>query len=140
METELAVEPQSLKKLSFKSVKRILDLFSHFHSQFRPPDPERDYILLMRSSGFSRGVSKYRGVASSGGTNCCLLMFLFVRKDTPGPGTSGTPADCAYLCISKTLSPRVTNGINKGSNCCYHIFSTMSNWFCFSEGNLDKES
>ncbi|KAL6550232.1 hypothetical protein OROMI_020720 [Orobanche minor] len=63
METELAVEPQSLKKLSFKSVKRILDLFSPFHSQFPPPNPERDYILLMRSSGFSRGVPKYRGVA-----------------------------------------------------------------------------
>ncbi|KAL6556875.1 hypothetical protein OROHE_006751 [Orobanche hederae] len=82
METELAVEPQSLKKLSFKSVKRILDLFSPFHSQFPPPNPERDYILLMRSSGFSRGVPRYRRVASSGGTNCCLLMILFVRSAT----------------------------------------------------------
>ncbi|KAL1806535.1 hypothetical protein ACET3Z_029603 [Daucus carota] len=37
----------------------------------------------------------------------------------------GTPADCASLGISKTLFPRVPDlvisGINKGSNCGYHI-------------------
>ena len=36
-----AVEPQSLKKLSFKSLKRALDLFSPLHSHLAPPDPER---------------------------------------------------------------------------------------------------
>lgn len=40
MESELPVEPQSLKKLSFKSLKRSLDLFSPIHSQLPPPDPE----------------------------------------------------------------------------------------------------
>ncbi|XP_010259551.1 PREDICTED: protein pleiotropic regulatory locus 1-like [Nelumbo nucifera] len=34
------VEPQSLKKLSFKSLKRALDLFSPIHGHFAPPDPE----------------------------------------------------------------------------------------------------
>ncbi|CAJ1925570.1 unnamed protein product [Sphenostylis stenocarpa] len=38
---------------------------------------------------------------------------------------SGTPADCASLGISKTLFPTVpdlvVSGINKGSNCGYHI-------------------
>lgn len=38
---ELPVEPQSLKKLSFKSLKRSLDLFSPLHAQFPPPDPHR---------------------------------------------------------------------------------------------------
>lgn len=35
------VEPQSLKKLSLKSVKRALDLFAPVHGQFPPPDPQR---------------------------------------------------------------------------------------------------
>nr|KJB44715.1 hypothetical protein B456_007G268100 [Gossypium raimondii] len=35
------VEPQSLKKLSLKSLKRTLDLFSPIHGQFAAPNPER---------------------------------------------------------------------------------------------------
>ena len=35
------VEPQSLKKLSLKSLKRALDLFSPIHGQFAAPNPER---------------------------------------------------------------------------------------------------
>ncbi|CAN4125705.1 unnamed protein product [Withania somnifera] len=38
MESEFPVEPQSLKKLSFKSLKRSLDLFSPLHGHFPPPD------------------------------------------------------------------------------------------------------
>jgi len=38
------VEPQSLKKLSFKSLKRALDLFAPLHGQFPPPDPERSVL------------------------------------------------------------------------------------------------
>ncbi|KAK6930653.1 WD40 repeat [Dillenia turbinata] len=38
VEMEL-VEPQSLKKLSFKSLKRALDFFSPLHSNLPPPDP-----------------------------------------------------------------------------------------------------
>jgi len=40
MEVE-TVEPQSLKKLSFKSLKRALDLFSPVHGHLAPPDAER---------------------------------------------------------------------------------------------------
>ncbi|KAH6837985.1 pleiotropic regulatory locus 1 [Perilla frutescens var. hirtella] len=46
MESELPVEPQSLKKLSFKSLKRALDLFSPTHGQFPPPDPESKKIRV----------------------------------------------------------------------------------------------
>ena len=35
------VDSQSLKKLSFKSLKRALDLLSPIHDQLAPPDPER---------------------------------------------------------------------------------------------------
>ncbi|KAK2986021.1 hypothetical protein RJ640_022769, partial [Escallonia rubra] len=41
MEMELPVEPQSLKKLTFTSTKRALDLFSPVHAHLPPPDVER---------------------------------------------------------------------------------------------------
>lgn len=41
------VEPQSLKKLSFKSLKRALDLFSPLHGHLAPPDPERFTLKSM---------------------------------------------------------------------------------------------
>ncbi|KAF8402448.1 hypothetical protein HHK36_013405 [Tetracentron sinense] len=41
------VEPQSVKKLSFKSLKRALDLFSPIHGHFAPPDPESDCICRL---------------------------------------------------------------------------------------------
>ncbi|XP_060218662.1 protein pleiotropic regulatory locus 1 [Lycium barbarum] len=44
MESEVPVEPQSLKKLSFKSLKRSLDLFSPLHGHFPPPDPQSKKI------------------------------------------------------------------------------------------------
>ncbi|KAG4131830.1 hypothetical protein ERO13_D09G239000v2 [Gossypium hirsutum] len=40
------VEPQSLKKLSLKSLKRALDLFSPSHGQFAAPDSERFHLYL----------------------------------------------------------------------------------------------
>ncbi|XP_010269564.1 PREDICTED: protein pleiotropic regulatory locus 1 [Nelumbo nucifera] len=40
------VEPQSLKKLSFKSLKRALDLFSPIHGHFAPPDPESKKLRI----------------------------------------------------------------------------------------------
>ncbi|KAK6140617.1 hypothetical protein DH2020_025646 [Rehmannia glutinosa] len=46
MDSELPVEPQSLKKLSFKSMKRALDLFSPIHGQFPPPDAESKKIRV----------------------------------------------------------------------------------------------
>lgn len=40
------VERQSLKKLSFKSLKRALDVFAPLHSHFSPPDSESKKIRL----------------------------------------------------------------------------------------------
>ncbi|WVZ19994.1 hypothetical protein V8G54_007316 [Vigna mungo] len=45
MEVE-SVEPQSLKKLSFKSLKRGLDLFSPIHGQLAPPDADSKKIRI----------------------------------------------------------------------------------------------
>ncbi|CAI9101818.1 OLC1v1039234C1 [Oldenlandia corymbosa var. corymbosa] len=46
MEGEFPVEPQSLKKLSLKSVKRALDVFSPLHGQFPPPDAESKKVRV----------------------------------------------------------------------------------------------
>jgi len=43
------VEPQSLKKLSFKSLKRALDLFSPIHGHLAPPDADRFRFFLFFS-------------------------------------------------------------------------------------------
>ncbi|CAM8880854.1 unnamed protein product [Rhodiola kirilowii] len=45
MET-VPVEPQSLKKLSFKSLKRALDFFAPIHDHLAPPDPESKKIRI----------------------------------------------------------------------------------------------
>ncbi|KAL6495484.1 hypothetical protein OROGR_030047 [Orobanche gracilis] len=57
MDSELPVEPQSLKKLSFKSLKRSLDLFSPNHGQFPPSDRESKKIRVSHKLN-----TEYRGV------------------------------------------------------------------------------
>ncbi|PSR92578.1 Protein pleiotropic regulatory locus 1 like, partial [Actinidia chinensis var. chinensis] len=54
------VEPQSLKKLSFKSLKRSLDFFSPLHSHFPPPDPDSKKIRI--SHKFN---AEYGGIKSN---------------------------------------------------------------------------
>ncbi|RWW18855.1 hypothetical protein GW17_00017133 [Ensete ventricosum] len=48
---ELPVEPQSLKKLSLKSLKRALDLFSPIHGHHSPPDPQSKRIRISYKVG-----------------------------------------------------------------------------------------
>ncbi|OVA00226.1 WD40 repeat [Macleaya cordata] len=50
------VEPQSLKKLSFKSLKRALDLFSPVHGHYAPPDPESKKIRISYKLNSEYGV------------------------------------------------------------------------------------
>ncbi|KAJ8766281.1 hypothetical protein K2173_022340 [Erythroxylum novogranatense] len=54
------VEPQSLKKLSFKSLKRALDLFSPVHGQFTPPDSESKRIRMSHKINV-----EYKGIKSA---------------------------------------------------------------------------
>ncbi|KAL6989969.1 hypothetical protein U1Q18_015721 [Sarracenia purpurea var. burkii] len=49
------VEPQSLKKLSFKSLKRALDLFSPLHGHFPPPDTESKKIRMSHKYNVEHG-------------------------------------------------------------------------------------
>ncbi|XP_031397277.1 protein pleiotropic regulatory locus 1 [Punica granatum] len=55
------VEPQSLKKLSFKSLKRALDLFSPVHGHIAPPDPESKKIRLSHKINVEYGGIKGTG-------------------------------------------------------------------------------
>ncbi|KAI3731899.1 hypothetical protein L1987_63091 [Smallanthus sonchifolius] len=58
MASELPVEPQFLKKLTFKSLKRALDLFSPTHSQLPLPTPTaRRYAGAIRGDGNMTGKS-----------------------------------------------------------------------------------
>ncbi|KAL9247446.1 hypothetical protein vseg_020878 [Gypsophila vaccaria] len=50
-----AVEPQSLKKLSLKSLKRSLDFFSPLHSHFPPPDSLSKKIRLSHKISLEYG-------------------------------------------------------------------------------------
>nr|XP_008367145.2 LOW QUALITY PROTEIN: protein pleiotropic regulatory locus 1-like [Malus domestica] len=49
------VEPQSLKKLSLKSLKRSLDLFSPAHGELPPPDPESKRIRMSHKISMEYG-------------------------------------------------------------------------------------
>ncbi|CAL1413229.1 unnamed protein product [Linum trigynum] len=53
------VEPQSLKKLSLKSLKRALDLFSPTHGHVAPPDPECKRIRTSHKIAM-----EYKGIKS----------------------------------------------------------------------------
>ncbi|KAF9622136.1 hypothetical protein IFM89_029420 [Coptis chinensis] len=62
-----AVEPQSLKKLSFKSLKRALDIFSPTHGQPTPPDPQSKKMRTSYKMHTEYGAIKKS--LSQGGTN-----------------------------------------------------------------------
>ncbi|GLT76176.1 hypothetical protein SLA2020_478510 [Shorea laevis] len=68
------VEPQSLKKLSLKSLKRSLDLFSPIHAQFLTPDSESKKIRMSHMINVEYGGIKGTGdlptrQANSGATD-----------------------------------------------------------------------
>ncbi|KAK4493184.1 hypothetical protein RD792_017958 [Penstemon davidsonii] len=99
MEAELPIEPQSLKKLSFKSLKRSLDLFSPLHGQFPPPDPESKKIRVSHKLN-----TEYGGVKSA------------AIEHTTGAAAARTQAQQASV-PSNALAlpgPERSNDIQKG--------------------------
>ncbi|XP_027338418.1 protein pleiotropic regulatory locus 1 isoform X1 [Abrus precatorius] len=89
-------EPQSLKKLSFKSIKRALDLFSPVHRQLAPPDAESKRIRISHKVNV-----EYGGIKST--TNQPPRQVVSATQDhtqqagpsstlaLPGPGDSKDP-------------------------------------------------
>ncbi|GFP93002.1 protein pleiotropic regulatory locus 1 [Phtheirospermum japonicum] len=80
MDSELPVEPQSLKKLSFKSLKRALDLFSPTHGQFPPPDPESKKIRVTHKLNTEYGGVK---VATEPSTRTTAAKSQAQQNSTP---------------------------------------------------------
>ncbi|KZV14684.1 protein pleiotropic regulatory locus 1-like [Dorcoceras hygrometricum] len=122
MEAELPVEPQSLKKLGFKSLKRALDLFSPLHGQFPPPDPESKKIRvnhkLNTEYGGLKGIASVRpSDLSAAKTELQKVPATSNALALPGPERSddikqgGSHTD---LVISSAAQPRgqsVTDGL-----------------------------
>ncbi|XP_073269601.1 protein pleiotropic regulatory locus 1-like [Primulina huaijiensis] len=114
MEAELPVEPQSLKKLGFKSLKRALDLFSPLHGQFPPPDPESKKIRvshkLNTEYGGLKGMESERpGDLPVAKTELQKVLAPSIALTLPGPERSndiqqgGSQTD---LAISSAAQPR----------------------------------
>ncbi|XP_010548985.1 PREDICTED: protein pleiotropic regulatory locus 1-like isoform X1 [Tarenaya hassleriana] len=112
------VEPQSLKKLSLKSLKRALDLFSPVHGHFAPPDLESKKIRL------SHKVSVlYGGIEPTSQTRCRpdRSNQQTAPSNTlalPGPeGSKDLQKSAAEnaLVVGPTLQPRGPNNIGPTS-------------------------
>ncbi|XP_052189491.1 protein pleiotropic regulatory locus 1 [Diospyros lotus] len=113
------VEPQSLKKLSFKSLKRALELFSPLHAHFPPPDPESKKIRMSHKfnveyGGIKTTSSQPLSHAKSGAqdqaqqasvpTNALALPGPASSKD---PGNGGAHSD---LIVGPTTQPKGLDG------------------------------
>ncbi|KAI8551111.1 hypothetical protein RHMOL_Rhmol06G0159700 [Rhododendron molle] len=114
------VETQSLKKLSFKSLKRALDLFSPLHAHFPLPDPDSKKIRM--SHQFN---AEYGGIKST--SSQPLTHAKFGSQDQaregsgpsnalalPGPENSKDPQNGGAL-IDLIVGPTVkTKGLDGG--------------------------
>ncbi|XP_022897624.1 protein pleiotropic regulatory locus 1 [Olea europaea var. sylvestris] len=112
MEAELPVEPQSLKKLSFKSLKRALDLFSPLHGHFPPLDPESKKIRMSHKLN-----TEYRGVKDTATSNAKAAAQSKAHQASaasnalalPGPENSTDPqkgvSNKDILCHSISFFP-----------------------------------
>ncbi|CAL5415509.1 unnamed protein product [Camellia sinensis] len=112
------VEPQSLKKLSFKSLKRALDLFSPLHSHFPPPDPESKKIRTSHKFNAEYGGLKSpssqppshgksdESQQASGPSNALALPGLENSKDARNGGAQ------TDLIVGTTAQPKLDVGFS----------------------------
>lgn len=111
-----SVEPQSLKKLSFKSLKRALDLFSPVHGHVAPLDPESKKIRISHKisveyGGMKNASSKPTGQASSAPDSAPGTSAPSNVLALPGPGDSRDAKSGAQnaLVIGPTVQPNAQN-------------------------------
>ncbi|MBA0616526.1 hypothetical protein Godav_016568 [Gossypium davidsonii] len=100
------VEPQSLKKLSLKSLKRALDLFSPSHGQFAAPDSESGIKTApgqpLKHVNSSVADDKCRGSAPS---NALALTGPADSCDSQKEGTQNA------LLVGPSLQPKTQNNV-----------------------------
>ncbi|KAL0652784.1 hypothetical protein Bca4012_095475 [Brassica carinata] len=104
------IEPQSLQKLSLKSVKRALDLFSPAHDQLAPPDPESKKIRLSHKFQVAFGgvepVSK-QSIRRAEYNNEQIASSNALAL--PGPEGANELQQGKALVVGPTLPPRSLN-------------------------------
>ncbi|KAJ0091795.1 hypothetical protein Patl1_25042 [Pistacia atlantica] len=117
------VEPQSLKKLSLKSLKRTLDLFSPVHGQLAPPDPESkkirtshkinlEYGGIKSSSQPAHHVNSSSGNQPSGSSN---VLALTGPEDSRDPQKAGSQNALVVGPSAQTKGPNNVGLQGKGT-------------------------
>ncbi|PWA43128.1 pleiotropic regulatory locus 1 [Artemisia annua] len=96
----LPIEPQSIKKLSFKSIKRSLDLFSPNHSQLPPPDPLSKKIRInhkvaVEYDGIKSGANQ-TAKSSAGAPSSSTALVL---SGTESSKKAGSQSDSAIMSV-----------------------------------------
>ncbi|CAG7883648.1 unnamed protein product [Brassica rapa] len=126
-----SIEPQSLKKLSIKSLKRALDLFSPVHGQFPLPDAEAKKIRLSHKMKVAFGgvepVSQPPRQPDRGnehtGTSSALAL--------PGPeGSKSTQKGVTEnaLVVGPTFQPKGLNSIGTSGKSTTIIPANVSSY------------
>ncbi|KAH7573561.1 hypothetical protein ACOSP7_007307 [Xanthoceras sorbifolium] len=113
------VEPQSLKKLSLKSLKRSLDLFSPIHGRLPPPDLESKRIRMSHKINVEYGGIKStgqparqvnstatdHGTQPSGSSNVLALPGPEDSRDSQKVGAQNA------LAVGPSLQPKGPNNV-----------------------------
>ncbi|CDY69813.1 BnaCnng65460D, partial [Brassica napus] len=102
-----SIEPQSLKKLSIKSLKRALDHFSPVHGQFPPPDAEAKKIRLSHkdSNDYSHSVT----LSLAPDTTNPNRFVVDHNLTSPRVGGYVLQNLCGFMCYSFINKPRIYN-------------------------------
>ncbi|GKB03015.1 hypothetical protein Tco_0831104, partial [Tanacetum coccineum] len=91
--SSLPIEPQSIKKLTFKSIKRSLDLFSPNHSQLPPHDPLSKKIRVnhkvgVEYDGIKTGANQTAKTSASSSSSALVLSGTDSSKKAGGQSDS----------------------------------------------------
>ncbi|KAJ0035097.1 hypothetical protein Pint_24503 [Pistacia integerrima] len=133
------VEPQSLKKLSLKSLKRTLDLFSPVHGHLAPPDPESkkirtshkinlEYGGIKSSSQPAHHVNSSSGNQPSGSSN---VLALTGPEDSRDPQKAGSQNALVVGPSAQTKGPNNVGLQGKGTMVVSTSGSSESILYCY---------
>nr|GEX80237.1 protein pleiotropic regulatory locus 1 [Tanacetum cinerariifolium] len=98
--SSLPIEPQSIKKLTFKSIKRSLDLFSPNHSQLPPPDPLSKKTRVSHKVGVEYdGIKTAANQTAKGSTGVSSSSSALVLSGTDSSKKAGGQSDSAITSV-----------------------------------------
>ncbi|KAK4798805.1 hypothetical protein SAY86_031131 [Trapa natans] len=137
------VEPQSMKKLSLKSLKRALDLFSPVHGHIAPLDTESKKIRLSHKISVEYGGIKGTGsqpdrpLGASAQNRVQKIADSSSVLALPGPEGSKAPKEDTHnsLVVGPSLQPKALNDVS-----LHGKSSTIISAFGSSERNLSTSA